>query len=281
MFRIPLPSIARPLAEEDWRDLLTAAPDRSERARRSRNYASGRRHSHPRGIVRLAATVAVALGVACSALFAFVDTGAAMSPTWRTVGGRGGVVQNEWILHSSKRELISYRLPPAWQLQNGDILERIGYLSAPYPVYALIAGAELATLDGVPNPPSVYVFSETPSPWFTVLVEAGTAPAPSPEKAYELAPEGELTLQEEQGLSPSVKSLTKPVDVSSGGIRGSEDRTEVIVPGAGNIELDGVVYTKGHTVWMAMVGCTVACYNANAVTLSRVISSVKVGTAAL
>ena len=132
-----------------------------------------------------------------------------------------------------------------------------------------------------PNPPSVYVFSEPPSPWFTVLVEAGPAPAPSPEKAYELAPEGELTLQEEQGLSPSVKSLTKPVDVSSGGIRGSEDRTEVIVPGAGNIELDGVVYTKGHTVWMAMVGSPVACYNANAVTLSRVISSVKVGTAAL
>ena len=118
----------------------------------------------------------------------------------------------------------------------------------------------------MPNPPSVYVFSEAPSPWFLVLVEAGTAPAPSPERAYELAPDGEVTLQEEQGLSPSVMTLTKPLDVTSGGIRGSEDRTEVIVPGAGNIELDEVVYTTGHTVWMAMVGCTVACYNANAVT---------------
>ena len=165
-------------------------------------------------------------------------------------------------------------------MQNEHSLEKFGYLSAPYPAYTLIAGAEPATLAGVPNPPSDYALSETPSPWFMVLVETATSPAPSPGTAYELAPEGEVTLQEEQGLRPSVISLTKPEGVSSGGLRGSEDRSEVIVPGAGDIELDEVVYTKGDTAWIAMAGCTVACYNANAVTLSSVISSVKVGTAA-
>lgn len=50
----------------------------------------------------------------------------------------------------------------------------------------------------------------------------------------------------------------------------------LIVRGAGDIELNGVVYTKGITVWMALVGCTVACYNSNAFTLGQVIGSVKV-----
>ena len=171
-------------------------------------------------------------------------------------------------------------MPSAWQVQNEHTLETIGYLSAPYPAYTLIAGAEPATLAGVPNPPSVYALSETPSPWFMVLVETAASPAPSPEKAYELGPAGEVTFQEEQGLDPSVVGLTQPIDVGSGVFRGSEDRSEVIVPGAGDIELDEVVYTKGHTAWIAMVGCTVACYNAHTVTVSRVIGSVKVGTAA-
>jgi hypothetical protein len=185
-----------------------------------------------------------------------------------------------WNQYSCQKELVSYQLPSTWQVQKEHNLEEIAYLSAPYPPYTLIAGAEPATLAGVPNPPSAYALSETPSPWFMVLVETATSPAPLPEKAYELAPEGEVTLQEEQGLDPSVTSLTKPQDVRSGGVPGSEDRSEVIVPGAGDIELDEVVYTKGRTVWLAMTGCTVACYNANAVTLSSVIDSVKVGTAA-
>ena len=113
-----------------------------------------------------------------------------------------------------------------------------------------------------------------------VVVETATSPAPSLEKAYELAPDGEVALQEEQGLDPSVMSRTKPRDVSSGCIRGSEDRPEVIVPGAGDIQLDEVVYSEGHTAWIAMTACTVACDNANAVVMSKVISSVGVGTVA-
>jgi hypothetical protein len=190
------------------------------------------------------------------------------------------VAHGPWTQYSCKKELLSYDLPSAWQVQNEHSLEKIGYLSAPYPAYTLMAGAEPATLAGVPNPPSGYALSETPSPWFMVLVETATPPAPSPEKAYELAPEGEVRLQEEQGLDPRIITLTKPRDVSSGGIRGSEDRSEVIVPGAGDIQLDEVVYTEGHTAWIAMDGCTVACYNANAVVMSKVISSVRVGTAA-
>ncbi len=159
-------------------------------------------------------------------------------------------------------------------------MEQTGYLSAPYPAYTLIAGAEPARLAGVPNPPSGYALSETPSPWFMVLVETAASPAPSPGTAYQPRPQGEVTLQEEQGLRPSAISLAKPESVGSGGLRGSEVRSELIVPGAGDIERDEVVCTKGDTAWIAMAGCTVTCYNANAVTLSSVISSVKVGTAA-
>ncbi len=89
-----------------------------------------------------------------------------------------------------------------------------------------------------------------------------------------------MTLQKEQGLDPKVSSLTRPLDVTSGGVRGSKDRSEVIVPGAGDIELGEVVYTKGHTAWIAMAGCIVACYNYNAVIISKVISSVRIGTGA-
>jgi hypothetical protein len=190
------------------------------------------------------------------------------------------VAHTPWSHYSSEKVVISYQLPSAWQVQDEHTLEKIGYLWAPYPAYTLIAGGEPATLAGVPNPPSDYVLSETPSPWFMVLVETAASPAPSPEKAYELGPEGEVTLQEGQGLDPSVVSLTQPIDVGSGVFRGSEDRSEVIVPGAGDIELDEVVYTKGHTAWIAISGCTVACYNAHAVTMSTVIDTVKVGTAA-
>jgi hypothetical protein len=144
----------------------------------------------------------------------------------------------------------------------------------------MVAGAEPATLAGVPNPPSGYAFSETPSPWFTVLVETGTSPPLSPHEAYRLAPEAELILQRSAGLDPQVTSLTKPVDVSSGGLHGSQDRSEVVVAGAGDIELDEVVYVKGDTVWMVMSGCTVTCYEANSVTVGQVINSVRVGTAA-
>lgn len=192
----------------------------------------------------------------------------------------GGVAHIPWRQYWCEKVLISYQLPSAWQVQNEHTLENIGYLSPPYPAYSLIAGGEPATLAGVANPPSVYALSETPSPWVMVVVETAASPAPSPERAYDLAPEGEMTLLEGQGLDPSLVRLTQPIDVGSGAFRGSEDRSEVIVPGAGDIELDEVVYTKGHTAWIIMAGCTVACYNAYAVTMSRVIDSVKVGTAA-
>ena len=184
-----------------------------------------------------------------------------------------------WAEYSSQAGRISYELPSAWNVQNENKLQEVGELAPPYPAYTLIAGAEPAELGGVPNPPYGYAFSETPSPWFLVVVKTGTAAAPSPSRAYQLAPAGEASLQEQEGLAPRVVSLTQPLDVSSGGLRGSEDRSEVIVPGAGDIELNAVVYAKGQTIWMAMVGCTLACYNANAATLTQVIDSVKVGTA--
>jgi hypothetical protein len=191
-----------------------------------------------------------------------------------------GIVQSSWAHYSSTLGPISWELPSTWHVQSEYSLEKNGYLQAPYPAYTLIAVAEPAQLDGVDNPPSVYAFSETPSPWFMVLMESDTSSAPPAAKAYKLAPEGEMTLQEKEGLGPRLVSLTKPANVSSGRIRGSQDRSEVIVPGAGDIELDEVVYARGRTVWMTMVGCTVACFNANAATLSMIIKSVKVGTAA-
>ncbi len=199
--------------------------------------------------------------------------------TWATTQATTALAQVRWAEYSSEAGRISYELPSAWNVQNEHSLQKAGDLSAPYPTYTLIAGAEPATLSGVPNPPYGYAFSETPSPWFLVVVKTGTSAAPSPSNAYQLAPDGEASLQEQGGLAPRVVSLTQPLDVSSGGLQGSEDRSEVIVPGAGDIELNEVVYAKGQTIWMAMVGCTVACYNANAAQLTQVIDSVKVGTA--
>lgn len=190
-----------------------------------------------------------------------------------------GATQGSWYKYSGKGALISFELPSAWQVQSERTLEQNGYLVPPYPAYAVVAGAEPPTLAGVPNPPSGYAFSETPSPWFTLLVETATSPVPSPNEAYTLAPLAEVILQRSAGLDPQVRSLSRPVEVSSGGIRGSQDRSEVLVTGAGDIELDEVVYVKGNTVWMAMAGCTVACYDGNSVTVSRVIDSVRVGTA--
>jgi hypothetical protein len=189
--------------------------------------------------------------------------------------------RNSWTRYSNGIGLISYQLPSSWQVQSEHDLETFSYFSSPYPTYAVIGGAEPATLDGVANPPSDYAFSETPSPWLMVLVVTGASAAPSPEEAYQIAPNGLLTLQVQQGLDPRIMEVTKPIDVSSGGLEGSEDRTQVVVPGAGDLELNEVVYAKGKTVWIAMVGCTVACYNANAVTLRQIIDSVTVGTASI
>jgi hypothetical protein len=204
-----------------------------------------------------------------------------ITSTWATREATTALAQGRWAEYSSEAGRISYELPSAWNVQNEDNLQKAGYLTAPYSTYTLIGGAEPARLSGVPNPPDGYAFSETPSPWFLVVVKTGTSAAPSPSNAYQLAPDGEASFQEQQGLDPRVVSLTQPLHVSSGGLQGSEDRSEVIVPGAGDIELNEVVYAKGETIWMAMVGCTVACYNASAATLTQVIDSVKVGTASL
>lgn len=192
-----------------------------------------------------------------------------------------GVAQSHWARYSNKTALISYDLPASWQVESEHNLEKAGYLFAPYPTYELIAGGEPAILVGVPNPPTAYAFSETPSPWFVAVVETGASPAPLPSVAYELAPEGEMTIQQEQGLDPSLVNLSEPAAVYSGGVRGSEDRSELMVPGAGEIELNEVGYARGNTVWEAMAGCTVACYNANEATINQVIDSVRVGAAAL
>jgi hypothetical protein len=193
-----------------------------------------------------------------------------------SVAPAAAITPHKWVQYSDGTGLISYQLPSTWSVVSEHSLVKIGFLSAPYPSYVVIAGAEPAELDGTPNPPYNYAFSETPSPWFMTSVMTGISGAPPPKDAYEIASEGEVSLQRQQGLAPTLVSLTKPVAVRSGGLQGSDERSEVIVPGAGDIELNGVVYTKGKTVWMALVGCTVACYNANAFTLGQVIGSVKV-----
>ena len=83
---------------------------------------------------------------------------------WAAALSAGGVAHSPWSQYSSDKELISYRLPSAWQVQNEHNLEKIGYLSAPYPAYTLIAGAEPPTLAGVPNPPSVTPYLKPPVP---------------------------------------------------------------------------------------------------------------------
>jgi hypothetical protein len=197
-------------------------------------------------------------------------------PIWVAPQPAAAVVAHG-LPRSNNRALISYKLPASWQIQNEPYLEKIGFISAPYPAYISIGGAEPAELDGVPNPPNNYAFSETPNPWFMASVITGPAAAPPPGDAYRLAPDDEVRVQEQQsGLVPAVMSLTHVVDVNFGGLKGSEDRSEIVVPGAGAIELNGVVYAKGKTVWLLMVGCSLSCYNANAVTVARVVDSLKV-----
>ena len=99
-----------------------------------------------------------------------------------------------WSQYSCEKELLSYQLPSAWQVQNEQKLEKIGYLSAPYPAYTLIAGAEPARWPACPTLLLITPYRKPPRPWFMVLVETATSPAPSPATAYELAPEGEVTL---------------------------------------------------------------------------------------
>ena len=110
---------------------------------------------------------------------------------WAAALSAVSAAHGSWSQYSYGRELISYQVPSTWQVQNERSFEEIGYLSAPYPAYTLIAGAKPVTLAGVPNPPSGYALSETPRPWFVAVVETATSPAPSPERAYELAAEGE------------------------------------------------------------------------------------------
>jgi hypothetical protein len=204
---------------------------------------------------------------------------ASLIAIWVVSSSGGAFGQGLWVHYSDPVARISYELPYQWQVQGEQDLEKENYLSAPSATYVLIAGAEPASLDGVANPPSVYAFSETPRPWFMVLVEPLTGRALAPKDAYRLAVAGEVVLQEEQGLDPIVVGLTKPADVSSGGLDGSQARTEIIVPGAGDIELNEIVYTESKTAWITMVGCTVACYNDNAGTLAAIINDVNVGTA--
>ena len=198
---------------------------------------------------------------------------------WAAALSAGGVAHSPWSQYSCDKELISYQLPSAWQVQNEHNLEKIGYLSCALPRLHPDRGGGAGDAGRCAQSPFCLHPIRNPQSLVHGPGRDRHVPAPSPEKAYELGPEGEMTIQEEQGLDPSVIDLTQPRGVSSGGIRGSEDRSEVIVPGAGSIELDEVVYTKGHTAWIAMAGCTVACYNANSVILSGVIRSIRVGTA--
>ncbi len=151
------------------------------------------------------------------------------------------VTAHKWAQYSDSTGLISYELPSTWQVENEYNLTKVGFLSVPHPTYVEIAGAESPKLDGVPNPPSNYAFSETPGPWFMASVTTGASDAPPANDAYQIAPDGEVSLQQQLGLAPTMVSLTKPMAVSSGGLRGSDDRSEVIVPGAGDIEINGVV----------------------------------------
>ena len=76
---------------------------------------------------------------------------------------------------------------------------KIGFLSAPYPSYVVIAEPSLQNWTAHPILPTIMP-SLKASPWFMTSVMTGVSGAPPPNDAYEIASEGEVSLQRPQGL---------------------------------------------------------------------------------
>jgi hypothetical protein len=172
---------------------------------------------------------------------------------------------------SCKPAQIAFDIPRAWVVDNEQTLFEQGFIVPPEPLYALVAS---------PGPlPSHYAFNPSSTPWLFVTVETDDNLLP-PSQLYELAPEYLQSLANDSpGSTTSVKSLEAHHVVQQGGLSGSAAALTVAAPGGGT-NIDEVAYEKGDRLWLVIAGCSVSCYDNNRSTITQIVSSVRVGTAA-
>ena len=141
----------------------------------------------------------------------------------------------------------------------------------PEPLYALVASP--AAL------PSHKAFNPSLVPWLFVTVENDDDLLPPPE-LYKLAPEYLQYLgTASPGATTSVKSLVAPHLVRQGGLSGSAAALTVASPG-GATSIDELAYERGDRLWLVIAGCSASCYEKYRTTITQIVQSVRVGTAA-
>lgn len=172
---------------------------------------------------------------------------------------------------SCKPAQIAFDVPSAWGVDNEQTLLEQGFVVPPGPMYALVAS---------PGPlPSHEAFNPSSVPWLFVTVETDDDLLP-PSQLYKLAPE---YLQYLANVSPSSTAPLKNLDahhpVQQGGLSGSAGA--FTVAGArGETSIDEEAYEKGDRLWLIIAGCSASCYETNQTTITQVVNSVRVGTAA-
>jgi hypothetical protein len=141
---------------------------------------------------------------------------------------------------------IAFDVPRTWVIDNEQTLFQQGFVVPPVPLYALVA---------------------SPGRW-------------PPSELYELAPEYlQYLANDSPGVTTPVKSLVAHHAVQEGGLTGSAAALRV-GSGRGATSVDELAYEKGDRLWLVIAGCSAACYEINETTITRVVDSVRVGTAA-
>ncbi len=166
---------------------------------------------------------------------------------------------------------IAFDVPKTWVTDNEQALVEQGFIVPPRPLYALVAS---------PAPlPSHKAFNPSSVPWLFVTVEDDDDLLP-PSELYELAPEYLQYLgSASPGATTSVKSLVAHHLVQQGGLNGSAAALTVASPG-GATSIDEQAYEKGDRLWLVIAGCSASCYEKYQTTISEIVESIRVGTAA-
>jgi hypothetical protein len=164
---------------------------------------------------------------------------------------------------------ISFGVPEDWVVQNEQELLISGFIVPPEPLFALVASPSQA--------PSSFVLEASPDPWLFVTVEDVPRILP-PSQTYELVPQ--YLLQAEPGYyGAEVKTLVAHHSVHQGGLSGSTAAL-MVVASAGSTSFDVRVYERGSQLWLIVAGCSASCYDNNQATITQIVNSVRVGTAA-
>jgi hypothetical protein len=164
---------------------------------------------------------------------------------------------------------ISFDVPTNWVVENEQELFGAGFIVPPDPLFALVASPLQKS--------SSFVLEGSTAPWLFVTVEDVPNVLP-PAQAYELVPE--YLMGAEPGYSGAdIKTLVAHHSVHQGGLSGSTAALMIIASG-GSTSFDEVVYEKATRLWLVVAGCSASCYDKNQSTITQIVSSVRVGTAA-